>query len=283
MTTPSSATGSFAASIAVPAGTPYGMYAGGIVLTRGSDSMVVPVAVTVAATATQDAGGALTGALTFGGEDVANAQSNSLYNNGSVFGASDWTWRAESGDWRFFYFDVPKEPAEGSLFLTQTEWEGTSPFTDIDTLVFGRSENHFQVFGDSVFGAPYILDTVGGSPNTNVGAGVWLFDTATGGPSDFVTAPAQEGLHAVALHQVGWQGDDFHTPFKVTVGGASVNPTSVEETTADGTGSFDVTFTATVDLEGLEAEGFGLSRPDDRDPDGPAGRPERPELGEREA
>ena len=112
-----------------------------------------------------------------------------------------------------------------------------------------------------MFGAPYILDTVGSSPNTNVGAGVWLFDTATGGPSDLVTAPAQEGLHAVVLHQVGWQGDDFHTPFEVTVGGASVNPTAVEDTTADGTGSFDVTFTATVDLDGLEAEGFGLSRP----------------------
>jgi hypothetical protein len=237
------------------------MYSGGIVLTRGGDSMVVPVGVTVAATAAQDATGALTGALTFGGESVAEAQKDSLYNNGSVFGATDWTWRAESGDWRFFYFDVPKKPTEGSLFLTQTEWNGTSPFTDIDTLVFGRSANTFQLFPDSVFGAPYILDTVGASPNTNVGAGVWTFDTASGGPSDLVTAPAQEGLHAVALHQVGWQGDAFHTPFKVTVGGATVSPTSVDETTADGTGSFDVTFKATVDLDGLEAEGFGLSRP----------------------
>ncbi len=261
VTTPSSAAGSFAASIAVPAGTPHGMYSGGIVLNRDGDSMVVPVSVAVAGTVAQDADGALTGALTFGGEDVAQAQSDSLYNNGSVFGANDWTWRAESGDWRFFYYDVPAEPAEGSLFLTQTTWQGTSPFTDLDTLIFGRSANQFQLVGDTVFGAPYILDTVGGSPNTNVGAGVWTFDTATGGPSDLVTAPVQEGLHAVALHQVGWQGDDFHTPFEVTVGGARVNPTAVEETTADGTGSFDVTFTATVDLEGLEAEAFGLSRP----------------------
>ena len=212
-------------------------------------------------TVAQDADGTSTGALTFGGDDVAQAQSDSLYNNGSVFGANDWTWRAESGDWRFFYYDVPAEPAEGSLFLTQTTWEGTSPFTDLDTLIFGRSANQFQLVGDTVFGAPYILDTVGGSPNTNVGAGVWTFDTATGGPSDLVTAPVQEGLHAVALHQVGWQGDDFHTPFEVTVGGARVNPTAVEETTADGTGSFDVTFTASVDLEGLAAEAFGLSRP----------------------
>ena len=87
------------------------MYSGGIVLTNGSDSIVVPVSVAVAAQATQDATGALTGAIEFGGKDVAAAQRDSIYNNGSVFGASDWTWRAESGDWRFFYFDVPEKPA----------------------------------------------------------------------------------------------------------------------------------------------------------------------------
>lgn len=76
-----------------------------------------------------------------------------LYNNGSVFGAGDWTWRAESGDWRFFFLDVPAEPADGSLFLTRTERDGGAPFTDIDTLIFGRSENQFQVLGDAVFGA----------------------------------------------------------------------------------------------------------------------------------
>ena len=77
--------------------------------------------------------------------DVAEAQADLLYNNGSVFGANDWTWRAESGDWRFFFLDVPAEPADGSLFLARTEWDGTAPFTDIDTLIMGRSENHFQV------------------------------------------------------------------------------------------------------------------------------------------
>jgi hypothetical protein len=260
LSTPGSAAG-FTASVSVPTGTPHGMYTGSIVLANGDDSMVVPVTVTVAAQAQQDATGALVGALEFGGADVAAAQQDSLYNNGAVFGANDWTWRAESGDWRFFYFDVPVEPAEGSLFLTRTEWDGTSPFTDLDTLIFGPSVNHFQVVGDAVFGAPYILDTVGGSPNTNVGGGVWQFNTATGGPSDFVTAPAQEGLHAAVLHQVGWQGDDFTTPFDITVGGARVVPSSVEETTATGSGSFDVTFSSTIDLDGLVAEGYGLTQP----------------------
>ncbi|MFW6203538.1 MAG: S8 family serine peptidase [Actinomycetota bacterium] len=261
VSTPDTASGSFDATIDVPADTPYGMYSGAIVLTDGDDSMVVPVSVAVAATASQDEGGALTGSLEFGGPDVAEAQDDLLYNNGSVFGANDWTWRAESGDWRFFFFDVPQEPADGSLFLTRTEWDGTAPFTDIDTLVFGRSQNQFSLFPSTVFGGPYILDTVGGSPNTNAGAGVWRFDTATGGAEDLVTAPVQEGLHAITLHQVGWQGDEFDTPFTTTVGGALVDPSAVEVETPADEGSADVTFSSSLDLDGLSAEAFGLSQP----------------------
>ena len=178
-----------------------------------------------------------------------------------MFGANDWGWRAESGDWRFFFLDVPQEPAAGSLFLARTEWEGTSPYTDIDTLLMGRSENHFQLVGDEVFGGPYVIDTVGGSPNTNSGAGVWQFDTATGESSDVVAAPVQEGLHALALHQVGWQGDAFHSPFSVKLGGATVSPSAVDIDTATNTGSFSVTFESSVDLDGLTAEAFGLSQP----------------------
>ena len=261
VSTPASASGSFVANVEVPADAPYGMYSGSIVLTNGDDSIVVPVAVAVAAEVSQDADGAITGSLQFGGEDVAEAQQNLLYNNGSVFGANDWTWREESGDWRFFFLDVPNEPAEGSLFLAKTEWDGTAPYTDIDTLLFGRSANHFQIFGDSVFGGPYVIDTVGGSPNAYIGSGTWRFDTATGGAADFVAAPAQEGLHAVVLHQVSWQGDEFETPFSVSLGSASVSPSSVDIDTASDTGSFDVTFSSSVDLDGLTAEAFGLSQP----------------------
>jgi hypothetical protein len=258
---PASASGSLTASIDVPADAPYGMYSGAIVLTNGDDDIVVPVSVAVAATVEQDENGAIAGAVEFGGSEVADAQADLLYNNGTVFGASDWTWRAESGDWRFFFFDVPEEPADGSLFMTRTEWDGAAPYTDIDTLVMGRSENQFSLFGDSVFGGPYIIGPVGGSPNTNTGAGVWRFDTATGGSDDLVTAPVQDGLHAIALHQVGWQGDQFHTPFTTTVGGASVAPAAVDLTTSEDAGSFDVTFSSSFDLDGLTAEAFGLSQP----------------------
>jgi len=262
VTTPSSASGSFSATVKVPPDVPYGMYSGAIVLRKGRDSMVVPVSVAVAAELPQDGEGAITDSLAFGGEDVAEDQEDSLYNNGSVFGAGDWTWREESGDWRFFFFDVGTEPPTGTLFLTDTTWNDAAPFTDLDTLVFGRSENHYQLAGDGAFGAPYILDAVGSSQNANVGGGVWLFDTATGGAREVVVAPAQEGLHAIVQHQVGWDGGKFHVPFETRVGSASVSPSSVTITTASDAGSFDVTFEASVDLDGLSVEAFGLSQPE---------------------
>jgi hypothetical protein len=218
--------------------------------------------VAVAAQAPQDADGNLTGALRFGGQDVANAQRDLPYNNGSVFGANDWSWRPEAGDWRFFFYDVARTPPAGTKFLADTTWDDRAPYTDLDTLIFGRSQNTYQLFGGSTpFGAPYILDTVGKSENTNIGAGVWTFDTATGGAREVVTAPAQEGLHALVQHQVGWDGGKFSASFASTLGSATVTPAEVAQTTATDSGSFDVTFKASVDLDGLKAEAFGLSQP----------------------
>jgi hypothetical protein len=47
----------------------------------------------------------------------------------------------------------------------------------------------------------------------------------------------------------------------VSLGSASVSPSSVDIDTASDTGSFDVTFSSSVDLDGLTAEAFGLSQP----------------------
>jgi hypothetical protein len=76
-----------------------------------------------------------------------------------------------------------------------------------------------------------------------------------------VTAPVQEGLHAVVQHGVSYDGGKFDVPFETTLGSAVVNPTQVEQTVSGDSGSFDVTFESTVDLAGLDAEGFGLSQP----------------------
>jgi hypothetical protein len=263
VSTPASASGSFTADIEVPGDTPHGMYEGAIVLSGDDNDIVVPVVVTVAPTLEADGEGNLP-SVSFGGSDVATAQDDLIYNNGAVFGATDWTWRAESGDWRFFYFDVDAEVPEGTLFLVDTTWEDPAPPTDIDTLVFGPVDDpEGQVLcGNCLFGAPYTLGTVGASPNTNVGAGIWTFDTATGGAHDLVAAPAQEGLHAIVLHQVLFEGGKFWAPFETSVGTATLDPGSIDIDSNADAGSFDVDFTATVDIDGLSAEAFGLSQPE---------------------
>jgi hypothetical protein len=50
-------------------------------------------------------------------------------------------------------------------------------------------------------------------------------------------------------------------PFSTTLGSVSVTPTAVETTTAADSGSFDVTVESSIDLDGLDAEAFGLSQP----------------------
>ena len=277
---PRRASGSFTARIRVPAKTPHGLYDGALVVSGNDQKSVVPVAVNVAAVAAQDADGNLTGTLQFGGEDVARARRNQLHNNGSVFDAKDWSWRAESGDWRFFYFDVPDKPPAGTQLLADTTWSGPSPHNDVDTLVFGKVTNTYQVTSETgpIF-APYAIGTVGGSQNTNVGAGVWLFNTATGGPEELVTAPVQQSLHAVVQHEVNMQHDrgEVNLPFTTTVGGMRLTPDRVDVQATGDSGSFDVTFQAGLDLPGLAAEGFGLSQPSvttqtarQDDPDDPA-------------
>lgn len=253
--------GAFNATINVPSDAPFGMYEGSLVARNGSTSMVVPVAVTVAATAVQNADGSLASALTFGGTSVADAQTNSLYNNGSIFGANDWTWRQESGDWRFFYFNVPNAVPDGTLFLSDTTWQDPT-VTDLDTLLFGPTVDPIDapvIFGP---GGIATIDTIGKSQNAYLGSGTWAFNTSTGHNEEIVAAPASQGMHAVVQHGVGYNGDLFNVPFSTTVGSLAVNPTSVTSDAADdGTGSFDVTVKSSLDLTGLQADAFGLSQP----------------------
>jgi subtilisin family serine protease len=280
VTTPTTARGSFTASIKVPQDTPYGLYEGAVVVRNDRQESVVPVSVNVAATLPQAADGSIGSPLTFGGAAVDRAQRDQLYNNGSVVDAKDWGWRAESGDWRFYYYDVPKAPPAGTKFLVSDTFAGPSPHNDIDSLVFGPIENSYQLVGgsDPIY-APYALGPVGGSQNTNTHDGVWQFDTATGTNRELVSAPASQGLHALVQHEVNFQHDqgEVHLPFEATVGGARVAPDSVDQTTSGDTGSFDVDFTTGIDLDGLTADAFGLSQPstttetaEQDDPDDPS-------------
>ncbi len=183
-------------TINVPATAPSGMYEGSLVASNGADQVGRPGRGhgrrhrrrrTPTARSRRP--------LTFGGTDVAAAQADQLYNNGSIFGANDWTWRQESGDWRFFYYNVAKAVPDGTLFLADTTWDDPT-ITDLDTLLFGPT------------GVPHRLGSVGlcsaaarsrrstrsAAARTRTSAPArGRFNTSTGGPEEVVAAPASAG------------------------------------------------------------------------------------------
>jgi hypothetical protein len=216
-----------------------------------------------------------TGTITLGG--AAADDPDARYNNGVVTGDFDWSWRAESGDWRFFFVDMLQEPPEGTLFITRNAWQDASPPTDIDTLIYGPTSDRFSDpnhpdnarnnWAEPDYYGPYTLDKVGGSPNQYLGRGRWRFNTATGGPEEWVVGLSQEGLHLLMLHNVLFSGQRMEVPFETTLGTMTVQPTALSFTatvTATQTVSqcAPLSFRSTMDLPGLAAEGFGLSVPE---------------------
>ncbi|MEZ4636978.1 MAG: hypothetical protein R2856_18825 [Caldilineaceae bacterium] len=74
----------------------------------------------------------------------------------------------------------------------------------------------------SYFG-PYVLETVGSSPNTNAGGGTWIFNTSSGSNEDWISAPLKDGLHAFLAHNVLSEGDKIDVVFTKDIGNSGSN------------------------------------------------------------
>lgn len=233
--------------------------------------VIIPVIANVAARYN------FSGTLTFGG--AAANDPDATYNNGGVNGFFDWGWRPESGDWRFFFFDTLQAPPQGTTFITRNTWDDPGR-TDIDTLLLGPTSDRYSDpdhpdndpnepafnWAEPEFFGPYTLDDIGKSQNTNISDGRWRYQTATGKNEEWVAGQAKPGLHLLMLHNVLSSGGRFYTPFETTLGLVQVNPTSYDITGAVVSGDIvsgcvPLNFRSNLDLPGLSAEAFGLSRP----------------------
>ncbi|NLE61435.1 MAG: S8 family peptidase, partial [Planctomycetes bacterium] len=100
-------------------------------------TIVIPVAMTVVHPTS------MVGATewTLGGYETYTDAYNSgrLYNNACVRGQYDWTWREESGDWRFFYQDFasvsPTSEGPTEYMIVRDQWSAPAPYNDIDTVI----------------------------------------------------------------------------------------------------------------------------------------------------
>ncbi len=267
---PAGGTATFQGTVNVPNDMPPGDYEAAIKVydpgtgTYDEHTTVVPVVLNVAAD--------FTPGLTLGGMDSYTYDADKPYNNGLVRGEFDWTWRAESGDWRFFYVDIPDSTYDSDTHvLVKDEWDGVAPQTDIDTVVLGPSPTElgsdwysFDEWGITNFYGPYVLDTIANSPNTNQGGGIWTFDTSSGANEDWVNVELPDlgggetgGLYEVLQHNVLFEGDKFNVVFTKTLGTLweDVHSYTIDTDVRQGEVG-DVTVEASLALNGLVVDAY---------------------------
>jgi uncharacterized repeat protein (TIGR01451 family) len=145
----------------------------------------------------------------------------------------------------------------------------TPELTDVDTWVFGAAPDDYSTGDPALFG-PSGVEQTGGSLNTWLGGGAWLFNTATGGSREVVGSHVNDGLGFISLHNVLNAGQQFGEPvvgsaYQVDVLPSPVEITATDIITADPPtvgGSWTTTFTATQTIdEGLAVEAYGLNQP----------------------
>ena len=154
---------------------------------------------------------------------------------------------------------------ENANLLVNTVWDDSAPPTDIDTAVLGPTPSQLGSgpldFPEPGYFGPYTLDTIASSPRYNVSDGIWQFDTSSGGPDDWITAPLQDGLHEILLHNILYDGDKVAVPFTTTVGTLLAEPNSFDIQTYTDSGSVGtVSVTPSLGLDGLVADGYVLDK-----------------------
>lgn len=237
----------------VPDSAAPGLYTGSLVIHTGSgkdtNEATVPISTTVLPSAARMSNGLMAAGNNSGGD---------TYDNGRMMGAFDWGWRDESGDWRFYFLDLPAAKAGAtSYILANASWRNIP--TDNDILIYQpNASDFFSQTMPSVFG-PHGLTLSGASVRTLQHDGLWLFQTATGGASEWVAGQSKPGLNLIQLHNVLDSGYAGSEPFDLYAGQVTIQPETVEF--APGQTTASVRLTSSIGLAGLSAIAYGPNAP----------------------
>ena len=238
---------SVTATITVPNSAKPGIYEGKILVDDGMHVTAVPVVVYVAAQMNT-----LADVITFGGENLSRFNTY-LYDNSHVRGLYDWYWRAEAGDWRFFFLNVSKNVNVNNAYLTvDITWE--SNLTDIDAFILGNTTDLLSYYFPTFFG-PYALHVTGQSKDMYIGGGMYARQTSSGGAREVIAAPLQNGLMEIMLHNVLFSGVNASEKFTVRIYVTTYSPSefNVDVGKVSGlNGSLSVTFTTYAPTSGLD-------------------------------
>lgn len=271
---PARSTATVRATVTVPGDAALGIYEGALLFNDGNWTSNVPVTINVAGSSAR---------FTAGGEDGNSGEG--YYDNSRVYGAQAWDWRAESGDWRFFYIDNGEGagPSAGALgrwangtryMMVDAQWQNMP--TDLNVYMFGPTDDcfstpidpddcpyPFDVYDPDFYG-PYTLEQIGGSDAYFVGPGVYLTQTTSGSNREFVAAPYLPGLNMVAVHNVNYAGMPDAEQFSIQAGTLKVSNAPIEVSRSSGQANVTVeeSISSSMALSGLVVQGFGMSTPD---------------------
>ncbi|MEE9223207.1 MAG: S8 family serine peptidase [Thermoplasmata archaeon] len=238
----------FSATLQVPQTAKVGSYEGSIQVTNDGTGEVttVPLLANIAITSPN---------LEFGG---VNGTSD-LYDNNRIFGGYDKGMRGSTrlsrpytGDWRFYYFDIPDAgiyKSAGLKLWIEGNW--TLKPSDMDFYVLGRFGTPKDV---SRYG-PYFLKVVGKSEEAKEPG----FETNTNMSSEVIAFDMKTGLNVLALHGVILNGSK---PFEFIFGGGGgwiqVTPPEIKERRPVRYGDKDMRMISNLEFpEGVTATAVG--------------------------
>ncbi len=243
----------------VPGDAPIGIYEASLLISDGFHDTIVPVVINVASDDLN---------VTAGQEMYQDFDSLSYYNNEWIYGAQSWRWRQESGDWRFFYTDLPESPGlfeskmpDGTYYyLADATWDST--LSDVDIHFFSPFLDDFSELEPEYFG-PYTLEIASSSNNAYVGNGTYRLDTTSGANREVIATPYVPGLNAIALHNTNFAGTQPAEALELRTGVLGVSTAPMEVTAAAGSAkSFQQSVMSSISLSGMVIQGFGLSKPE---------------------
>ena len=176
---------SLAATVSVPSSASPGVYGGFIAVTDNGTESLIPVSIVVP----------IMSRGTYGEQSSAATP----YDNFAVYGAFDWSWRYEAGDWRTYVLIVP--PGVHGVKVT-VSWSDSQ--TDIQEHLTGPEG--------------FVLASSEYPSSSYVSSGKFNWSTSTGGPAEAISASnISPGVYLLVLHNTLFGGSFLNYPENYTL------------------------------------------------------------------
>jgi len=191
-----------------------------------------------------------------------NVSNQTLYTESLISGAMRWSWRAESGDWRFLTVEWPEELTSDGAILIDVDWED-NPYTDIDVMWLTESPHEYFEEDQSSYG-PTTFRIEERSANNYAHSGQHNWGTFTGASRETFVVPPTQGTHQLVLHTALHGVNSSDNPLNITVGYLASESDGFRKTVDDwsqGNGSGIARIVSTVPLPVSSIESHGWVQP----------------------